>query len=110
MTDSAVAVKKKLRTKTWAQRVAKAQHALVPPEHWTHRYPPRNLVEKVLKQLFSDMAEEALHGGRPGVPGFGTFRKLVRKTRQVMNPATREMMQIPKTVAVGFRCAKAIKR
>lgn len=95
---------------TWGQKVKKAQRALLPPKGWYRSYLPRATVERVMKQLFADFADEALHGGMPGVPGFGTFHKRTRKARQVMNPATREMMQLPRTVSVGFRCSKAIKR
>ena len=67
-------------------------------------------VDRVLRQLFADIAEEALHGRRVGIPNFGVFLKKTRRARQVRNPQTHELMRLPRAVSVGFRCSKAIKR
>lgn len=86
----------------WAQKMAQIQKEL--------DVPLRANVDRVVRQLFADIAEEALHGRRVLIPGFGIFVKKTRRARRVRNPQTRELMILPPAVSVGFRCSKAIKR
>jgi len=71
---------------------------------------PREVVRNALSHLFASIAENALHGRRVMVPGFGVFSHRRRKSRRVLNPVTGQPIQLPATLSVGFRCSKSIKR
>lgn len=68
------------------------------------------MVERALRQLFADIAEEAIHGGHPRVPDFGIFLRRTRAARQIRDMKTGSMRQLPQQVSLGFRCSKSIKR
>ena len=47
--------------------------------------------------------------GEVAIPGFGTFRRVMRKARTGRNPKTGEPLEIPASRSVGFRPGKALK-
>jgi DNA-binding protein HU-beta len=47
--------------------------------------------------------------GDVAILGFGTFRKTIRKARVGTNPQTKERIEIPASVGVGFRAGKSLK-
>ena len=54
---------------------------------------------------------EGLKKGKEDVAilGFGSFRVSHRKERMGTNPQTKERIQIPASIGVGFRAGKALK-
>ena len=76
---------------------------------YTHRSTglTRQKVRHVLDVFFMHAAVELVHGsGRVNVPKVGTWRLKTRKARRIMNPVTRELMQLQATRSVGFRGSK----
>jgi nucleoid DNA-binding protein len=71
---------------------------------------PKKASHMMLRAAFSTIAEEAIHGRRMLVPGFGVFTRRMRKTRTIRNPKTRELMQLGESISIGFRCSSTIKR
>lgn len=59
-----------------------------------------------------DAIVDAVAGGDGTValPGFGTFDRRQRQARTGRNPQTGEPMEIPATVAPGFKAAAAFRR
>ena len=48
--------------------------------------------------------------GKVTLVGFGTFKKVYRKTRKGRNPQTGEELIIPKQLVPVFRCSKDFKK
>lgn len=48
--------------------------------------------------------------GRCHVYGFGVFTIATRKSRQVRNPKTKELMMLPETVTVKFKASKRLRK
>lgn len=71
---------------------------------------PRPKLNAVIQAFFANVAQQALHGDKVVVPGFGTFYPSKRKARVIRNPATKELMEIPEMRAIGFRTSRLIKR
>lgn len=95
---------------TWTELIKKHQLDLklfLPEEVPT---PNRKQVREALSRLFAGIAEQAMHGKRVSIPGFGVFTLRQRKSRTVRNPATKELMALPSVRSVGFRCSKTITR
>jgi len=95
---------------TWKQLVGKAANGMLLPPFWKRRTVPQKELERALKVAFTAIAEEALHGRKVVIPGFGVFSLRTRVARRVRNPVTKEMMQIPADRRIGFRCSKLIVR
>lgn len=55
------------------------------------------------------VADAVLERGRFTWPGFGTWRVTTRKARGVLNPQTGVRMELPRTVSIRFRPAKALR-
>ena len=64
----------------------------------------------IIKLLFSIIAEEATHGRRVVVPGFGVFHRRSRKARRLLHPITKEPIRAPASLSIGFRCSKTLRR
>ena len=73
-----------------------------------HRFTKAETAE-VLESFFLALAGAVL-SSPVRVAGFGVFEPRSRKARAIMNPVTRERMQLPKLHTVGFRPARALKR
>lgn len=80
------------------------------PKPGTRRSVPKKTAETMLRATFNVIAEKALHGERVSIPGFGVFYKRTRKSRRIANPQTKELMQLPATVSIGFRTSKQVSR
>lgn len=78
---------------------------------WAERFDvPRVHARKRLRRLLKSLAAAVLKDGRVAIPGFGVFKCRSRKARQVRNPQTHELMQLPETVEIRFRKAKHFGR
>lgn len=93
---------------TWAALVKKV--AFLAKPKWARKPLTVVLTHRVLTSVFNAIAEDVLHGGRVVVPGFGTFYLQRRAARRIRNPATHDLMVIPETIGIGFRCSRSIKR
>jgi DNA-binding protein HU-beta len=60
--------------------------------------------------LFEELAAAVRKDGRAAWPDFGVFSVRSRKSRQIRNPQTRELMQLEMTKTIGFRTAGGLKR
>jgi len=97
---------------TWAQLLKTAQMAGKLPLHLPrgNRRVSRKVLNDILKLVFATIADEVLHGRRVVVPDFGVFYRQTRKARRILNPITRQPIQLPASVGIGFHTSKAIKR
>ena len=83
----------------------------------------RQLIDAVARQLGTTKSSATIyvdavldtivHGvcteEKVAISGFGTFKHRSRKSRQIVNPATKEMMTLPVTVTVGFTPSQNLK-
>lgn len=92
---------------TWNELVREAAVLAKSPRS---RSLPASQVKRVLVAAFVTIAEDVLHGGRVAIPSFGVFYQQRRAARRIRNPVTRELMTVPQTTGVGFRCSRTIKR
>jgi nucleoid DNA-binding protein len=65
--------------------------------------------ERALMSFVDSITEGLKKDGDVAILGFGTFRVSHRKARTGTNPQTKEPIQIPASVGVGFRAGKALK-
>jgi integration host factor subunit beta len=95
---------------TWKQLVEIARTNLELPFRWTHLNPPAKQTKASLEVVFGTIAEQVLHGKTINIPGFGVFSRRTRKARRILNPHTHQLMDVPESTYVGFRCSKSIRR
>ena len=83
----------------------------------------RQLIDAVARQLGTTKSSATIyvdavldtivHGvcteEKVAISGFGTFKHRSRKSRQIVNPSTKEMMTLPVTVTVGFTPSQNLK-
>jgi DNA-binding protein HU-beta len=55
------------------------------------------------------VSDEIAENGSLALSGFGTFTAAERAARQGVNPRTKEIINIPATKTVKFKCAQALK-
>ena len=67
-------------------------------------------VAAVLEAVVGRVLHEVKAARRCAWPGFGVFRRTTRAARRVRNPATGELMRIPRSHGVGFRVARSERR
>ncbi len=67
------------------------------------------LSEEIVSKLFDDVGAAVNRDGRFMWPGFGVWTVRHRKARMIRNPQTGGLMQLPKTVTIGFRTSKELK-
>ncbi len=65
--------------------------------------------ERALEAVTACVAVGLKAQGEVAIPGFGTFRRVMRKARTGRNPKTGEPLEIPASRSVGFRPGKALK-
>jgi DNA-binding protein HU-beta len=65
--------------------------------------------ERALEAVTACVAVGLKSQGEVAIPGFGTFRRVMRKARTGRNPKTGEPLEIPASRSVGFRPGKALK-
>jgi nucleoid DNA-binding protein len=70
---------------------------------------PSLRVRRTLAAFTHVLLAEVGRYGRVVVPGLGTFSRGTRKARVIRNPATKELMELPRMVTVKFTAAKAAK-
>lgn len=64
---------------------------------------------ETLSEAFALIAYQVHTHGRFSWPGFGTWTLRQRKARQIRNPQTNQLMQLPATKTIGFRPAAEVK-
>lgn len=69
-----------------------------------------NTAARQVALLFRLITEKTLSDGRFAYPGFGVWTRTVRKARQLVNPATKKLMEIPATKTIRWRAAKKVKQ
>lgn len=69
----------------------------------------RNLVDKVMVELFATIAWNVADGERVMFSDFGVFAPTIRGARKARNPHTNEAVTVPERVIPQFRPAKAFK-
>jgi nucleoid DNA-binding protein len=65
--------------------------------------------ERSLDAFVESVLEGLKKGQDVAILGFGSFRVSHRKARMGTNPQTKERIQIPASIGVGFRAGKALK-
>lgn len=66
-------------------------------------------VDALLYHFARLVPDACVRGDRLLLPGLGVFRVKTRKGRRLMNPATRELMELEATQTLTFRAAKRAK-
>lgn len=98
---------------TWSELTEGAASVGILPKHprkGRQRVVPKSVAYKMLRSTFNVIAEKVMHGGRVAIPGFGVFTLRKRKARTIRNPQTNQLMELPATQTIGFRCSSTIKR
>jgi nucleoid DNA-binding protein len=74
--------------------------------------PSRTAIEvrKTLLAAFTLIAESTIHGRPVKIHSFGVFYQRTRKGRRIRNIKTKDLIELPPQVCVGFRCSSSIKR
>ncbi len=65
--------------------------------------------DRALEAVTACIAAGLKSQGEVAIPGFGTFRRVMRKARTGRNPKTGEPIEIAASRSVGFRPGKALK-
>jgi nucleoid DNA-binding protein len=65
--------------------------------------------ERSLDAFVESVVEGLKKGQDVAILGFGSFRVSHRKARMGTNPQTKERIEIPASIGVGFRAGKALK-
>jgi nucleoid DNA-binding protein len=65
--------------------------------------------ERSLDAFVESVLEGLKKGQDVAILGFGSFRVSHRKARMGTNPQTKERIEIPASLGVGFRAGKALK-
>ena len=65
--------------------------------------------EKAVKAFTDVVSEELVNGGKIQLVGFGTFEVSERAAREVRNPKSGEVMNIPASKTPKFKAGKALK-
>ncbi len=64
---------------------------------------------KFLEAFIASVEESILAGQRVTISGFGTFELTRHKERNVVNPATKQLMTLPAMTTARFRASKKLK-
>ena len=65
--------------------------------------------ERALDAFVESVVEGLKKSQDVAILGFGSFRVSHRKARMGTNPQTKERIEIPASIGVGFRAGKALK-
>lgn len=65
--------------------------------------------EKALNGFIKTLTDELSSGGRVTLVGFGTFSVSDRAAREVMNPQTKQKMNVPATRVAKFKPGAKLK-
>lgn len=64
---------------------------------------------EVVEAIFHSIADGIRNDQKVTIAGFGTLKRKVRKARMGINPSTKEKIEIPESITVGFTPAQALK-
>lgn len=62
-----------------------------------------------VEAIFASIADGIRSDEKVTIAGFGTLKRKTRKARMGVNPSTKERIEIPESVTVGFTPAQALK-
>lgn len=62
-----------------------------------------------VEAIFHSIADGIRNDQKVTIAGFGTLKRKIRKARTGINPATREKIDIPESITVGFTPAQALR-
>ncbi|MCI2069412.1 MAG: HU family DNA-binding protein [Bacilli bacterium] len=65
--------------------------------------------DAIVREVFDEIAGALKKGEEVKIAGFGSFVVKERAARKGLNPATKEVIDIPATKVVGFKGAKHLK-
>ena len=65
-------------------------------------------VKKIMKIIFSEIAESFYKNENIEIRGFGTYKIIQRKARIGRNPKNSEMVQIPEKKAIKWKMSKTM--
>jgi DNA-binding protein HU-beta len=63
----------------------------------------------VLEELGQRVIAATARGERVALPGFGVWTRRKRKARRILDPSTRQPMQLPVSWTIGFRACRNAK-
>ena len=69
----------------------------------------KRMLERILDDVFDEIAFGIRRSGRFGYPGFGTFVRRRRRARRGWDPHAEKAMVVPAGVTVGFRPATRLR-
>jgi len=69
----------------------------------------KSVTEKLILQIFEEIAVMLKEGGNIQLPNFGTFSVNKKNTRPGMNMHTKEKMMIPEREVIRFVPSRALK-
>lgn len=64
---------------------------------------------EIVKDIFEEISEQLAQGNSVNIPGFGKFEIKERSSREGINPATGEKIEISESKTPSFKAAKALK-
>lgn len=70
---------------------------------------PAAQVERVMDNLFDNIAENLKQGEKVTIAGFGRFEMRARKTKAFTNPKTKVASQLAPTMIPGFKASGLLK-
>ncbi|MDR1455220.1 MAG: HU family DNA-binding protein [Tannerella sp.] len=70
----------------------------------------REEVKKTVNVVIETISEEMSQDGKVGLLGFGTFYVIRRSARRGVNPATKQIIQIPAGKTVKFKAGTDLAR
>eukprot|EP01026_Neomeris_dumetosa_P082539 TRINITY_DN94471_c0_g1_i1.p2 TRINITY_DN94471_c0_g1~~TRINITY_DN94471_c0_g1_i1.p2 ORF type:complete len:175 (+),score=11.86 TRINITY_DN94471_c0_g1_i1:263-787(+) len=92
--------------KAWDKTVTKSQIVTSVAEKTKSS---QKTVNDILTLALNDVIKEVSNGKKVVFTGFGSFEPRKRSARKGFNPKTMEPINIPETVAVGFKVGKTFK-
>lgn len=69
----------------------------------------KGVVDQAMNAAFACLAEALTNREKVQLAGFGSFEVKPRKGRTVVNPRTKELMDIPGCNTITFKASKSIK-
>lgn len=78
-------------------------------EKYPGDFPSKAAADRIVRGVFSLMAEHIAAGGTVRIQDFGTFETYRSAPRKGRNPATKAEIDIPASTRVKFHAAKALK-
>jgi DNA-binding protein HU-beta len=70
---------------------------------------PKDVVSQVIKEMNDIIIRTLAKGDSVKITGFGTFHTAVRKARNIKNPKTGKILEVPERKVSKFRPGKVLK-